>query len=226
MARFVSEVEGTPPDRVVTIHYGLDAPCSCPHDRETARSRLGLTDGRDLTLIGFVGRLVRQKGSDLALQAFAKADKHHPRSRLVIIGDGPERGRLEAQAGRLALADSVIFTGWVDDASSLMPAFDMVVAPSRWEGFGLVVLEAMSHGLPVIASRAGALPEVVADGETGLLVPSESPDALADAMESLLSAPHRAADMGRAGKTRLAESFSVGKMVDATMKVYEQITTG
>lgn len=225
VARFVSEVEGTPPQRVVTIHYGLDAPLSGPHDRERARARLGLTGGDDLALIGFVGRLVRQKGADLALQAFAKARRRYPQSRLVIVGDGPRRRRLEAQAERLALTDSVIFTGWADDASSLMPAFDMVVAPSRWEGFGLIILEAMGRGRPVIASRAGAFPEIVADGETGLLVPSESPDALADAMESLLGAPDRAADMGRAGKARLAETFSVGKMVDATLRVYEQTTS-
>jgi glycosyltransferase involved in cell wall biosynthesis len=225
VARFVSEVEGTPPERVVTIYYGLDAPVSGPDDRDMTRLRLGLRDGDDPALIGFVGRLVHQKGADLALEAFAKARQRHPRSRLVIVGDGPERRRLEAQAERLALTDSVIFTGWVDDASSLMPAFDMVVAPSRWEGFGLVILEAMGRSLPVIASQAGAFPEIVADEQTGLLVPSESPDALANAMESLLGAPDRAADMGRAGKIRLAESFSVGKMVDATLRVYEQITT-
>ncbi len=226
VARFVSEVEGTPEHRVVTIHYGLDIPCSQPNNREAARSRLGVTGDPDLALIGFVGRLVRQKGVDVALQAFAKAHQAHPQSRFVIVGDGPARRELEAQAGRLALEESVIFAGWVEDASGLMPAFDMVVAPSRWEGFGLVVLEAMSHGLPVIASRAGSFPEIVIDGETGLLVPSESPAALAKAIEELLVDPRRGAAMGRRGQSRAAESFSVGNMVDATVTVYEQITAG
>jgi glycosyltransferase involved in cell wall biosynthesis len=185
-----------------------------------------VTGPQDLTLVGFVGRLVRQKGVDLALQAFAEASPGHPHSRLVIVGDGPARGDLEALAGRLAPKASVIFAGWVEDASSVMPAFDMVVAPSRWEGFGLVVLEAMSHGLPVIATRAGSFPEIVIDGQTGLLVPSECPSALAKAMKELMIDPRRAASMGQKGQSRVVESFSVRKMVDATIRTYEEIAGG
>jgi len=226
VARFVSKVEGVPAQRVVTIHYGLDVPC-CPEDtREMARSRLGITGNRDLTLIGFVGRLVHQKGADLALHAFAEAHRGYPQSRLVIVGDGPLRQDLEAQTHRLGLKESVTFAGWIDEASDIMPAFDMVVAPSRWEGFGLVVLEAMSHGLPVIATSAGSFPEIVIGGETGLLVPPECPAALAKAMEVLLIDPRHGAAMGRRGQSRVAGSFSVGKMVDATVRVYERIMTG
>ncbi len=226
VARFVSEVEGTPPERVGTIHYGLDVPSFRANSRQIARSRLGVTETQNVCLIGFVGRLVRQKGVDLALQAFACLRKGHPQSRLLIVGDGPERQHLEAQTRRLGLKESVIFGGWVDDASCVMPAFDIVVAPSRWEGFGLVVLETMSHGLPVIAARAGSLPEIVIDGETGLLVPSECPAALAKAMEELLIDPRRAKSMGRRAQSRVSQSFSVEKMVDATVDVYEQITVG
>jgi len=224
VARFVSEVEGTPSDRVVTVHYGLDIPSVPPDSREQARARLGFGGAGDLVLIGFIGRLVRQKGADLALQAFAGVHTAHPQSRFVIVGDGPGRRDLEAQAHRLGLAGRVVFAGWVDEASRVIPAFDMVVAPSRWEGFGLVVLETMCCGLPVIASRAGAFPEIVVHGETGLLVPSESPEALAGAMERLLSDPKLAAAMGCKGRARLAEAFPVKKMVDATVRVYEQLT--
>ncbi len=226
VARFVAEVEGTPPQRVVTIHYGLDVP-SCPgNTRETARSRLGLAGNQDLTLIGFVGRLVRQKGVDVALEAFAKAHRGYPQSRVVIVGDGPLRRDLEAQTRRLELMESVIFAGWTDDARDVMPAFDIVVAPSRWEGFGLVVLEAMSHGLPVIATNAGSFPEIVIDGETGLLVTPECPAALAKAMGELLIDNRRAAALGQRGRARAVESFSVGKMVDATVHVYERMMAG
>lgn len=224
VARFVSEVEGTPAHRVVTIHYGLDIPSVPPNSREAARVRLEVTGTGSVPLVGFVGRLVRQKGVDLVLQAFAEVRKSHPQSRLVIVGDGSGRRDLEAQVRRLALAENVSFTGWVDHVSSIMPAFDVVVAPSRWEGFGLVLLEAMSHGLPVIASRAGAFPEIVVEGETGLLVPSECPEALAGAMVELLNDRRRAAAMGVRGRIRLAESFSVRKMVDATVQLYEQLT--
>ncbi len=90
----------------------------------------------------------------------------------------------------------------------------------------MVVLEAMSHGLPVIATSAGSFPEIVSDGETGLLVPPECPAALAKAMEEFLIDPRRAAAMGRRGQARVVESFSVGKMVDATVQVYERMMAG
>jgi glycosyltransferase involved in cell wall biosynthesis len=223
VARFVAQVEGTPWQRVVTVHYGLDVP-TCPANiHEMARARLGVKGGRDLALVGFVGRLVRQKGVDLALEAFAKTYRAHPQSRLVIVGDGPLKGHLQTQARRLGLREGVIFAGWIDDASGVIPAFDVVVMPSRWEGFGLVALEAMSRGLPVIASRAGSFPEIVIDGETGLLVPPECPAALAGAMEEILADPRRAAAMGLRGRNRVVESFSVAKMVDSTILVYQQI---
>ncbi len=221
LARFVSEVEGIEAERIVTIHYGLD-PLAVPHtDRASARAALGC-DGSG-PVIGFFGRLVRQKGVDSLLRAFARVNRLFPAARLVIVGDGEERSGLEALARDLDLGGTVNFAGWIEDAPRLMTACDLIVMPSRWEGFGLVALEAMSAACPLVASQVSALPEIVVDGETGLLVPPEDPDALAEAVGCLLADPARAAAMGRAGYERLVSDFSVEKMVRATLDVYGEV---
>jgi glycosyltransferase involved in cell wall biosynthesis len=169
------------------------------------------------------GRLVQQTGVDVLLAAFPRVQARHPTARLLIVGDGPLRATLEAQAAALGLGEAVIFTGWRDDARALMPACDAVGVPSRWEGFGLVTLEAMGCTRPVIASRVSALPEIVQDGETGLLVPPDDPPALAEAITKLLDDPDRAAALGRAGYERLQQHFSVEAMAQATLDVYTAV---
>ena len=191
LASFVERVEGVPGNKIVTIHYGLEAPpLPEPSARERARETLGVD--QDAPLVGFVGRLVRQKGADVLLDAFAHVREAIPSTRLALIGDGKERDELENRVGRLGLDAAAFFTGWLDGAADLMAAFDVLAVPSRWEGFGLVTLEAMARSVPVVASRVSALPEIVADGETGLLVLPDDPNALADALAALLADPDRA----------------------------------
>jgi glycosyltransferase involved in cell wall biosynthesis len=144
----------------------------------------------------------------------------HPDARLIVVGEGTLRGDLERQAARLGLDDGVTFTGWVENGRALIPACDLIVVPSRWEGFGLVTLEAMGYSLPIVASRTSALPEIIQHDKTGLLVPPEDPSALAGAINSLLSNPKRARSFGKAGYRRLGRDFTVDKMVEATLEVY------
>ena len=221
LARFVCDVEGIAPRKVVTVHYGLEPPPSSPGLREKARAALGY--GEREPLVGVFGRLVRQKGIDVLLDAFRHVSRSYPEARLVIVGDGPLRSELEAQARRLGLGKTVRFTGWIAQARDLMPACDVITVPSRWEGFGLVTLEAMGYARPVIASRTSALPEIVLDGETGLLVPPEDSAALADAINRLLGDPEYAATLGQAGYRRLVTHFSVEKMIRATLDVYGEV---
>ncbi|GAB4473999.1 MAG: glycosyltransferase [Anaerolineae bacterium] len=220
VAQFVREVDRFKPDRVRVIHYGIETPVSTL-TREEARAALGIDHQGPLA--GAFGRLIPVKGHDVLLDAFARAVARHPDARLVIVGDGPLRDDLQAQAERLGVGGSVYFAGWIDNAHRLMPACDLVVIPSRSEGFGLVTLEAMGCSLPVIATRVMALPEIVVDGETGLLVPPDDPAALAAALDSLLGDPARAAAYGQAGYRRLLSSFTVEKMVDATAALYNEI---
>ena len=223
LARFVYEIEGIDPGKVIPVHYGLESPTPDANARRTARDRLGYAD--DVPLVGVFGRLVRQKGIDVLLEAFASVSGQHPAARLVVIGDGPLRADLEFQTHKLGLKDVVSFTGWIDNARDLMPACDLIAVPSRWEGFGLVTLEAMGYALPLVASRTSALPEIIVDGETGLLVPPENPSALAEAINTLLSGPERTRSFGRAGYERLATTFSVEKMVQATLDVYNKVVS-
>ncbi len=165
------------------------------------RDSLGLD--ADAPVAGMVCRLVEQKGVTYGLQAFAQVSAQMPEARLLIAGDGPLRESLEQEAQALGLADCVQFLGWRDDVDRLMSAFDLLLMPSLWEGFGLVILEAMARQLPVVATAVSAIPEIVVDGETGLLVPARDVDALAGAMLTLLADRPLRRYMGQNAEGRL-----------------------
>jgi len=166
--------------------------------------------GRGYLLI--VGRLAsgeRYKGHDELLAAMPSLLASHPETRLVVAGDGDDRPRLEAAAAAHGLADRVLFAGFVGEATlaELYRRAAAFVMPSRGDGFGLVYLEAMRAGLPVVAARGGAAEEVVADGTTGLLVDPASPEELTAALSRLLADPPLAARLGAAGGRRARETF-------------------
>jgi glycosyltransferase involved in cell wall biosynthesis len=221
LAAFVLDVECPDAGSVVTIHYGLDARAEDPGARDRARAALGCTAGD--RVIGFVGRLIRQKGVDVLLDAFARVHASHPASRLLVVGDGPLRPALQATAARRHAPGTVAFAGWMDDAMRVMPAFDVMVAPSRWEGFGLVALEALACARPLVVSAVDALPEIVEHRRSGLLVPPDDPAALAGALCELLDDPAGAARLGQAGLDRVQRRFSVERMVRATLSVYGDV---
>jgi len=193
------------------VHYGLPAPPAPPsrdHDRP-------------LRLLA-VGRLEEQKGHDLLIEAFASVARDNTALRLLISGEGSRRGSLADLASDLGVADKVQFLGWRSDVEVLLAAADILVHPARWEGFGLVILEAMAAALPVVATRVGAIPEVVIDGETGLLVDQEDARGLAVAIRSLLHDNERRVRLGRAGFDRLREAFSPDRMAAGTVAVYRR----
>ena len=205
---FVCAVEGIPPRKVERIYYGLDA-APAPQNVVDLRTELGWAGA---PLIGFVGRLTGQKGVDVLLNAFAIVHRALPMARLLLIGDGPQRAALAALAGRLQISAAVHFAGWREDARAQMAALNVLAIASRWEGFGLVTLEAMQAGVAVVASRVSALPEIVLDGETGLLVPAANAAKLAAALLALLQDPQRAMQLGENGRLRAAQLFTVKQM--------------
>lgn len=218
LGEFVKRVEGVPPARVARIYYGLD-PDEYLRDAQADGVRLSFGIGSDDGIIAYVGRLTGQKGVGDLLEAFGYVAQQFPAARLLIVGDGPLRRRLAAQAGR-AGRGRVIFVGWRTDVPAIMQAIDVLVVPSHWEGFGLVTLEAMAARRPMIASRVSALPEIVRDGETGWLVPPGDARALAAALGEALRDPARARAMGRQGRVRLETHFTISRMVADHARVY------
>ena len=173
-----------------------------------------------------LGRLVREKGFDLVISAFASIAERFPRLSIVIIGDGPERRLLEYQAATLGLTRSVTFTGAIPNerVGELLNTATFVVVPSRYrEPFPLVALEAAQMARPVIATNMGGLPESVVDGETGFLVALEDSTALVDAMVFLLEHPKTATKMGLAGRSRVLAHFTMANFVYAYGTLYQRL---
>jgi len=176
-----------------------------------------------------LGRLIHEKGFDLALSALVLLRKRSPSARLLIAGGGVVRPALEEQVRRLGVSAAVEFLGWVPPESvpALINRCTLMVVPSRWEEpFGFVALEAALMARPVVASRAGGLPEVVVHDRTGLLVEKEDAAALAAAVERLLARPEWAAEMGRAARSRALEAFSLERLVDSYDALYHGLTGG
>ncbi|WP_119072342.1 glycosyltransferase [Aggregatilinea lenta] len=221
--RFSIEVEGARPDQIRTIHYGLNpASIDAPAGMRTQLSeQIGAPP--DALLVGSVCRLIEQKGLMDGLRGFAQVARDVPEAHYVLAGDGPLRGALEAEAIQLGVADRVHFLGWRDDARAVMSALDLLLAPSLWEGFGLVFLEAMALGVPILSTCVSAIPEVVIDGETGWLVPPHDADAVAVALREALVHPPLLMARGRAGRQRLETHFTVERMVDQTVEVYRSL---
>lgn len=210
--------EGFPARRIQVVYNGID-PGRRPSSSErlAAREALGVPSGA--FVVGTAGRLDPVKNLQALLRAHALLLATRPDARAVIVGDGPERGALEAQAAGLGIADAVIFTGYRSDVRALMAAFDAYVNTSAYEGVSLTILEAMASSLPVIAAPVGGNPEVVVDQETGLLVPGRA-HAVADAMSRLWLDPRRRRLMGDAGRWRVIRHFSIARMVDDYASAY------
>jgi glycosyltransferase involved in cell wall biosynthesis len=216
---FTRDVEGIPGPKIARVYYGLD-PAQVTQAAQPGRVRIELGLSDTIPLAACVGRLIEQKGITYLLEAWAQVLKKIPNAVLVIAGDGPLHESLKQQAG--PLGESVCFLGWRLDIPNIMADCDVLVVPSLWEGFGLVTLEAMALKKPIVASRVGALPEIVVNNETGLLVEPAQAGALAEALSQLLGNPARAQTMGTAGKARLEKQFSVSQMAKQMAAVYKE----
>jgi glycosyltransferase involved in cell wall biosynthesis len=209
---------GLPDKKFETIHYGLDEMPALPS--EVTPNAAGVPDRAPLALA--IGRLIEQKDHATLLRAFARVHEHQPAAHLAILGEGPLRSDTETLARELGLEGVVHLPGRLETRDWLERA-DVFVHSSRWEGFGIVLLEAMLAGLPIAATRVSAVPEIVVDGETGALVgPGDAP-ALAAALEGLLADPKQGRALGEAGRRRARSEFSVSRMADATLALYDSL---
>lgn len=196
---------GIAPERVVVIHNAIDLQGRASATPAPLRAEYAIT--QPFVYLS-VARLVRQKGHDVLLAAFAKQKD----AALVIVGDGELKAALLQQAHRLGIADRVHFLGIRKDIPELMRAADCFVLASRWEGFGIVLVEAMAAGLPIVATRVDGIVEVVEEGKSGLLVPPENVLALAEALRSMREDAELRNRIAAAVQNR-AKSFSIERHV-------------
>lgn len=205
--------------RVLMVPNGIGPMTLTP--RAEARKTLGVAD--DMTVIGFVGRLVHQKAPEVLVNAFARTVQAVPAARLAIVGSGPLEATLRQLSGRLGLSDRILWLGQ-RDAKNVLAAFDVFAMSSRYEGLPYVLLEAMAAGLPVVATTTSGGELLIQPGVNGTLVQPDDPAALAEELASLISAPQRMASYGRASRQRISE-FTVEQMVDRTLSAYLSVVT-
>ena len=219
---FTIENEKVPASVVDTVYYGLPV---YEHDEGQvvdARTEFGLSKG---PLLVCAARLTEQKGHKWLLKAFKSVIDQFPEASLLLLGDGPLREHLEDTVISLGISNHVRFAGWRTDVMEILPSTDLFVLASEWEGLGLVLLEAMSLSLSIVATEVGGIPEVVVDGETGWLVQSKDSDALAGSILAALRSPNKMLECGRMGKLRVQNIFSVEKMIIDTEKIYNLLLT-
>ena len=206
--------QGYPESRLVTIHNGIE-----PSEQAEPRR---LADGPTILE---VARLAEAKGQRVLLDALVDVP-----ATAVLVGRDIEQGgayerELRAHAERVGVLDRVVFAGYRDDVPELLAGCDIFCLPSTIEGLPLVVLEAMAQGRPVVATPVGGTAELVADGETGVLVPASDAGALARALGELIADPGRARAFGEAGRERVRREFDAGRAAAHVLELYEQATT-
>lgn len=217
--RIMVEVEGVSGEKITVVHNGME-PLRAPSAEavDAVRRELGLGDERVLLMIG---RLHEEKGHRYLFDALPAIRARAGRVRVLIAGEGPHRADIEADAARAGVRDAVEFLGRRNDIPELIAASDAVVMPSLAESFGFAALEAMSLGRPVVAAATGGIPEVVTDGETGLLVPPMDAGALGDAVVRVLEDSGLSGRLGEAGRL-ISSVFTFERMMRGYEDVYER----
>jgi glycosyltransferase involved in cell wall biosynthesis len=188
----------------------------------TATSRAALGLDPDALTVGVIGRLTRQKGHDILLRAVESLSSRHPDLQVVIAGQGEARSSLEALAGELGISRNVHFVGVRRDREHFYGALDVFVLPSRWEGLSLALAEAVGAGVPTVATDVGGNHEVFRSGCAGLLVPSEDPEALASAVDTLLSDVQLRRQFSEHGAVKVRPRFDIDRHVEQLEALYRE----
>lgn len=230
LERYLRDRVGIPAHKLIQLYNGVDLARFDTALPAADRSSLKPGWDRETILFGTVGRLQAIKDQPTLIRAFARLREQRPiaaaRLGLVLVGDGPLRGDCERLVQDLGIGDAVAFAGERGDVPTVMRTLNVFVLPSRAEGISNTILEAMACGLPVVATDVGGNGELVAAGETGLLVPPENPEALATAMARYLDDPLLSRRQGRAGRARVESRFSLETMLQAYDRVYQDPALG
>jgi glycosyltransferase involved in cell wall biosynthesis len=210
--------DGIDPAQVVTVYEGIDL--DRVHAEPAANIHAELWLPTHAPIVGAAAALTQEKGHKYLIDAAALVVRENPDARFVILGEGELRPALERQVKELRLEKHVLLPGFRADILSFIKSFDLFVMSSLFEGLGTSLLDAMALSRATVASDTGGIPEVVVNGQTGLLVPPRDHRALADAISSLLKDPDRRHRMGHAGLERVKRLFSAEVMVEKTLDVY------
>ena len=211
--------DGVDPARVVTVYEGIDLSRIQAEPAKNVHAEFWLPT--HAPIVGAVGALTQEKGHRYLIDAAALVVREVPDARFVILGEGDLRPALERQIHELHLEKHVFLPGFQPDVLSFIRGFDLFVMSSLAEGLGTSLLDAMALSKATVATQTGGIPEVVANGETGLLVPPRDTHALASAIAGLLKDAGRRERMGLAGLDRVQKMFSAGRMVERTLEVYQ-----
>lgn len=210
--------KGLQPDRIRTIHNGV------PDPKDLTLEKPALFTSLDhKQIIGVIARLETTKGIHILLESFAKLTQKYSDLHLIIVGTGSKEKDLKDQTLRLGLSQQVTFAGYRKNIHDYLHHYQIFVIPSLHEAHPLVLMEGMSHGKPIIATRVGGIPEVIKNGENGLLIDPEDVTDLATALETLLTNSELQQKIGQAARKTYEQQFTVQRMVRETEKVYDQL---
>lgn len=208
-------------DKFVNVYSGIDfEKFDVDIDVPRKKLELGIAEGENV--VGMVGRLSEQKAPWNLIQAIPQILAHHPRTRFVFVGDGELRNKMKALARELNVSAHTLFLGFREDVAEILRILDVYVLPSQWEGLGRSLTEAMYLRRAVVATAVEGVPELVESGKTGLLIPPHDPQALAQAVGALLSAPEMRRQMGEAARQKVNGAFEADHMIKDLERLYHK----
>ncbi|MBI2042637.1 MAG: glycosyltransferase [Candidatus Nealsonbacteria bacterium] len=207
-----------PPGKIIKIYNGIDPDSLNFLSQQEARNRLtpGVNQGVNQVVVGTVANFYKTKGLEYLIEGFARSDLAKGGSNLIIIGEGRERPKLETLIKKHKIEDKVILAGRLPDAYKYLKAFDVFALPSLKEGFPWIILEAMAAEAPIVATKVGALPEIIDDAKEGFLVEPKNSKALAEKIKWALEHQQEAKEMTARAKIKVLARFSLSKMIEAT----------
>jgi glycosyltransferase involved in cell wall biosynthesis/tRNA A-37 threonylcarbamoyl transferase component Bud32 len=213
--------DGISPDKISIVHSGVDVDRFKGVKGDYILQEFSIPSGTPI--LGNVAYLVEHKGQKYLIQAMSEVVKKHPEIRLFILGKGRLELQLKAMAEALNLERNIIFTGFRKDVGAFLNIFNLLVVSSVEEGLNSTILDALSLEVPVVATDAGGIPEVINNGETGILVPRADPEALASGILWMLSNPDQAKAMAKKGREKVIKQFSDKVMVEKNIQIYQKL---
>jgi glycosyltransferase involved in cell wall biosynthesis len=216
---------GAPKEKLVVVYEGVDIP-ALPGAEARQRARKRWRVPEDAQLLGSVGVLLPDKGHELLIRALAQLREDFPGCKLLLAGSGAGKEALQALATELGVSEMVIFAGFVADIGAVYAALDVFLFPSFFEGLGTSLLAAMSYQIPSVAFECCAFGEIIENGKSGFLVESGSVDGIAKIVAKILRKPKLGKSIGEAGRARIEEKFSSGRMIEEMTKVYREVIAG